>query len=93
MKALIVIYDKELDPEVLSLLKGSGVETYTKLEGIRGKKISSEWEEDTKNNACLVILPSEIAQKVFVEFENFKNKRLRKSFGVTIIMVPVEAMK
>ena len=93
MKALIVIYDKELDPEVLSLLKGAGVETYTKLEGIRGKKISPESQEDSKNNACLIVLPTPVAQKVFVEFENFKNKRLRKSFGVSIIMVPVEAMR
>jgi hypothetical protein len=91
MKAVVVIYNKELDPEVESLLRGVGVDIYTKFEGAIGKYLSRDLEQ-TDNNVCLAVLPSEKAKELFDEIEGFRKNKLRKNFGVSVFLVPIETM-
>ncbi|HLD74318.1 MAG TPA: hypothetical protein VJB34_05400 [Bdellovibrionota bacterium] len=92
MKAILIIYDKELDSEVISLLHGAEITDYTKLIGIEGKKLEHDIYESKNNYACYVALPAEKAYSVFQEFSNFKKNKLRKNFGVAVFLIPIEEM-
>ena len=92
MKAICIIYDRELDPEVVSLLKGNNIITYTRFEGVIGAKTEADQEKLIINHACCIVLPDEEALHLFNEFELFKKKKLRKNFGVSIFLIPIEKM-
>ena len=92
MKAILIIYDKELDSEVVSLLHGAEITDYTKLTGVEGKKLVHDTYEGKNNYACFVALTAQKAQTVFHEFTNFKKNKLRKNFGVSVFLLPIEEM-
>jgi len=92
MKAILIIYDKELDSEVVSLLHGAGISGYTKFIDIEGKKLENDVYESKNNYACFIALSADKVALVYKEFSDFRKNKLRKNFGVSIFLLPLEEM-
>jgi hypothetical protein len=95
MKAVLVIYNNAIDPEVNELLAAAGVEYFTKFTSVFGKGAASGprlgdsvWPGG--NNALLVITPPEKAKQLVGDVE-----KLQKDIpaeGLRVLWWEIEGM-
>ncbi len=95
MKALIVIYDQELQNELDFILRSNKIEYYTRFDGVFGKGRSGLKMGDSigpgTNRMYCIVLEDTTAQKLSQELKNFKNQKLKKK-GIQIFTLPVESV-
>lgn len=79
MKLVFICYNEAVDDEIIGLLDKAGVQGYTKWTKVLGKGTTSGphlyshiWPK--ANNALFVVLPEELADKVFEHIRKMKNE-------------------
>ena len=95
MKAIIIIYDQELQNEVDFILRSSQIQYFSRFDGVKGQGDSGLKLGDAVgpglNSAYWIVLQDDQTKTVIRDLKDFKNHKL-KNKGVQIFVLPVEEM-
>jgi nitrogen regulatory protein PII len=94
-KMVMIVYNEVMDTEVMTVLAGCGVESYTKIAGVfgRGKSAGTHLGNDIwpgKNNILYVGCDERKAQAVFACVKDLRARLGHE--GIKAFIMPIEAI-
>ena len=95
MNMVMIVYNEAAEGEVMDVLKGCGLENYTKLLGVYGKGASSGTHLGNdvwpgRNNLMYIACPQEKAKNLLTCIRGLRRKIGRD--GVKAFVLPLEEM-